>query len=53
MSNCDIEWFESQVKDEAVATLLVSERKTEVALTAADLSVIRQEKDGICVATDT
>lgn len=28
LSNCDIEWFESQVKDEAVATLLVSERKT-------------------------
>ena len=28
LSNCDICWFESQVKDEAVATLLVSERKT-------------------------
>lgn len=28
LSNCDIPWFESQVKDDAVATLLVSERKT-------------------------
>lgn len=28
LSNCDIRWFASQVKDEAVATLLVSERKT-------------------------
>lgn len=28
LSNCDIHWFELQVKDDAVATLLVSERKT-------------------------
>lgn len=28
LSNCDIQWFESQVKDDALATLLVSERKT-------------------------
>lgn len=28
LSNCDIEWFESQVEDDAMATLLVSERKT-------------------------
>lgn len=28
LSNCDIEWFASQVKDDAVATLLVSERPT-------------------------
>ena len=28
LSNCDIKWFESQVKEEAFATLLVSERKT-------------------------
>ena len=28
LSNCDIRWFESQVKDDALATLLVSERKT-------------------------
>lgn len=28
LSNCDIRWFESQVKDDAIATLLVSERKT-------------------------
>ena len=28
LSNCDIPWFESQVKDDALATLLVSERKT-------------------------
>ena len=42
-----------------VASILRGEPKsivladgTEVALTAADLSVIRQEKDGICVATD-
>lgn len=28
LSNCDIEWFESQVADDAVATLLVSERET-------------------------
>lgn len=28
LSNCDIKWFESQVKEEALATLLVSERKT-------------------------
>ena len=28
LSNCDIRWFESQVKCDALATLLVSERKT-------------------------
>ena len=28
LSNCDIRWFESQVKEESLATLLVSERKT-------------------------
>ena len=28
LSNCDIRWFESQVKDDALATLLVSERDT-------------------------
>lgn len=28
LSNCDIEWFESQVADDALATLLVSERET-------------------------
>lgn len=28
LSNCDIKWFESQVSDDAVATLLVSERQT-------------------------
>ncbi len=28
LSNCDIEWFAGQVRDDAVATLLVSERKT-------------------------
>ena len=28
LSNCDIRWFESQVKEDALATLLVSERKT-------------------------
>lgn len=28
LSNCDIKWFESQVADDAVATLLVSERET-------------------------
>lgn len=28
LSNCDIRWFESQVKDDALATLLVSERET-------------------------
>ncbi|MBR5813838.1 MAG: NTP transferase domain-containing protein [Bacteroidaceae bacterium] len=28
LSNCDIQWFESQVKDDAMATLLVSERPT-------------------------
>lgn len=28
LSNCDIRWFASQVKDDALATLLVSERKT-------------------------
>ena len=28
LSNCDIRWFESQVKEEALATLLVSERNT-------------------------
>ena len=28
LSNCDIPWFESQVKDDALATLLVSERRT-------------------------
>ncbi|MBQ3243188.1 MAG: NTP transferase domain-containing protein [Bacteroidaceae bacterium] len=28
LSNCDIKWFGSQVKEEALATLLVSERKT-------------------------
>ena len=28
LSNCDIKWFESQVKEDALATLLVSERKT-------------------------
>lgn len=28
LSNCDIEWFESQVNEDAIATLLVSERST-------------------------
>ena len=28
LSNCDIKWFSSQVSDDAVATLLVSERET-------------------------
>ena len=28
LSNCDIRWFEQQVKDDALASLLVSERKT-------------------------
>lgn len=28
LSNCDIQWFEQQVKDDALATLLVSDRKT-------------------------
>ena len=28
LSDCDIPWFKSQVKDDALATLLVSERKT-------------------------
>ena len=28
LSNCDIEWFGQQVKDDALVTLLVSERKT-------------------------
>ena len=28
LSNCDIKWFESQVADDALATLLVSERET-------------------------
>ena len=28
LSNCDIDWFASQVRDEALATLLVSERET-------------------------
>lgn len=28
LSNCDIRWFESQVNDDALATLLVSERDT-------------------------
>lgn len=28
LSNCDIRWFESQVHDDAMASLLVSERKT-------------------------
>lgn len=28
LSNCDIEWLAGQVRDDAVATLLVSERKT-------------------------
>lgn len=28
LSNCDIKWFESQVADDAIATLLVSERET-------------------------
>ncbi len=28
LSNCDIKWFESQVTDDALATLLVSERDT-------------------------
>lgn len=28
LSNCDIRWFASQVRDEAIATLLVSERDT-------------------------
>ena len=28
LSNCDIRWFESQVRDEAMATLLVSKRNT-------------------------
>ena len=29
LSNCDIRWMESQVKDDAIATLFVSERKTK------------------------
>lgn len=28
LSNCDIKWFESQLSDDAIATLLVSERET-------------------------
>ncbi len=28
LSNCDIKWFSSQVKEDALATLLVSERET-------------------------
>lgn len=28
LSNCDIEWFAEQVNDDAIATLLVSERET-------------------------
>ena len=28
LSNCDISWFEQQVKDDALASLLVSDRKT-------------------------
>lgn len=28
LSNCDVRWFEEQVKDDALATLLVSERET-------------------------
>ena len=28
LSNCDIKWFESQIADDAIATLLVSERET-------------------------
>ena len=28
LSNCDINWFEQQVKDDALASLLVSDRKT-------------------------
>ena len=28
LSNCDIKWFESQVADDAIVTLLVSERET-------------------------
>ena len=28
LSNCDIQWFERQVKDDALASLLVSDRKT-------------------------
>ena len=28
LSNCDIRWFESQVREDAIATLLVSDRKT-------------------------
>ena len=28
LSNCDIKWFESQVSDDAIVTLLVSERET-------------------------
>lgn len=28
LSNCDIRWFESQVREDALATLLVSERET-------------------------
>ncbi len=28
LSNCDIKWFESQVQDDAIASLLVSERET-------------------------
>ncbi|MBR4967528.1 MAG: NTP transferase domain-containing protein [Bacteroidaceae bacterium] len=28
LSNCDIQWFEKQVKDDALASLLVSDRKT-------------------------
>lgn len=28
LSNCDIRWFESQVREDALASLLVSERKT-------------------------
>ena len=29
LSNCDVRWLESQVKDDAVATLFVSERNTK------------------------
>lgn len=28
LSNCDVKWFKEQVKEDALATLLVSERKT-------------------------
>lgn len=28
LSNCDFEWFENQVREDALATLLVSRRKT-------------------------